>query len=1837
MEEFNRKQKRLVRDLTDKNTHFKMYKAGKLWFYSGITLLTFGLGGLFQNISVQASTTETSTTTELQQSQASSQGSGSSVTLSSTVSSQASTDTSATSAVTTSATSATFSISSTASSLAPSATAQSVAASVTSSAIKSNASVDATSQVVSAAESETTSAVQSSAPLASTSADVSAQDSGTLQQLAVLGAQYDAATNTISVNTDDATTVNQVKNLARQLGSTDELGTPEVAAVAADSTATSETSAQASEDYAMGNGWALQDIAAIPASNLGDVASLYTQYSIYAESQAAGENPAFFSLGTGEKDATKVTDNFTVYKNTDGTAYLNNGAPIPIIGTPTRPSRGYVTSQLAFQQAYLGTIQAWYQQLSNYFNQIASVAYANNQALANYSNYDKDSITVSSGLAGWLGNIVGAATNILGNGLSQAFGFTKAIADDPSTAAIFNYLSKNISDNPTSTDPHYTQGSIATSVNATISTVNNLINTVIPYVQSIIQNYAYNSIQSLGLKQGDLSKPLTGANSIDLPDTLYQALTSNDALTALMSAVSLTDAAKSGIANSVYQGLAIAIRAAIENNASKGMDESLSYLLEGSNNGLSVADAKKAFSSISGFDVADPTKAAANDQTAQTSLVAESEGYSFANKYGTSLINLAVKDALNGSLQSTTDSTAFLTYLKNAGVLSANDYNGLINGTIGATTGFNQQSTIYTPSSTGAINFLAGLYNAESAAVEQAIQDYTNNPGKIGQVPVWTNPSTGTTYELQDYVQVWNYLKSTGVAEKAIGSADTTSHDLAKEKNGGNNPHVNGADTVASLSKDAKTAYLLSSQLNQSNVISGLSTSKVSDGINQLLPSIYINIYNTEADKTNAAFAAGVAEFNRQTSTTTFEQTGILDGPDKSQDPNGWSGESDGTASLYTSGNPVTGTAFLDGFGSVSDSLIRVEIKTAAADGQSGFPTSGSTYVYTVLKSTPTQITAPIVSGWTAVDATLPVTSSIVNAGQLANGFQTGTLTFTYTKNTIPITNVAVTLGNGSYTWDNGNVSSHVYISTDATPLATVTLPTTSLTVQLTSDDIQMASDGSKVGSYSYSLSAAGLQKVLAAIQSYNSANSTNFGIDPTAITAGTINVTTASAETDVSQGSMLYDSTTKASQFGNTANVPVVTVSVPNANYAITVALTNADVTFTTDGTAVGSYTFTLNASGLAKVQAAINADAVLNGNVTIPAVGDASYNSTFTIIDNYIAATTVTGSNGSKYFDGQNASQFAAGGTLTVSYAGADGVTHVYQLLASDVTIQNDGSQVGSYQYTLSSTGQANLRDSATRNGLTLTAAQLAGVSGTITINATGTVTIHYVDENGHPIFSDTVINNGIYNTQFNITAPVLNGYTLISSPIASGFYSDANQVFTFTYQDSNTGENNTGTNNTGDSNTGNSNSGSNNTGDSNTGNSNSGSNNTGDSNTGNSNSGSNNTGDSNTGNSNSGSNNTGDSNTGNSNSGSNNTGDSNTGNSNSGSNNTGDSNTGNSNSGSNNTGDSNTGNSNSGSNNAGDSNTGNSNSGSNNTGDSNTGNSNSGSNNTGDSNTGNSNSGSNNTGDSNTGNSNSGSNNTGDSNTGNSNSGSNNTGDSNTGNSNSGSNNTGDSNTGNSNSGSNNTGDSNTGNSNSGWNNTGDSNTGNSNSGSNNTGDSNTGNSNSGSNNTGDSNTGNSNSGSNNTGDSNTGNSNSGSNNTGDSNTGNSNSGSNNTGDSNTGNSNSGSNNTGDSNTGNSNSGSNNTGDSNTGNSNSGSNNTGDSNTGNSNSGSNNTGDSNTGNSNSGSNNTGDSNTGNSDSGSNNTGDSNTGNSNSGSNNTGDNNTGNSNSGSNNTGDS
>jgi trimeric autotransporter adhesin len=119
------------------------------------------------------------------------------------------------------------------------------------------------------------------------------------------------------------------------------------------------------------------------------------------------------------------------------------------------------------------------------------------------------------------------------------------------------------------------------------------------------------------------------------------------------------------------------------------------------------------------------------------------------------------------------------------------------------------------------------------------------------------------------------------------------------------------------------------------------------------------------------------------------------------------------------------------------------------------------------------------------------------------------------------------------------------------------------------------------VGSYQYSLTNIGIAKLQQAVGSNYQLNASEL-----AKLIGTITITPAEGAVNLSDTSFVYDGKTKAGQAqGLTANVTVGSATVP-------VTLTPADFVVGNDGVNVGSYQYTLTATGIAKLQQAVGSN---------------------------------------------------------------------------------------------------------------------------------------------------------------------------------------------------------------------------------------------------------------------------------------------------------------------------------------------------------------------------------------------------------------------------------------------------------------------------------------------------------------------------------------------------------------------------------------------------------------------------------------------------------------------
>ncbi|RND62671.1 hypothetical protein FAM18126_02967 [Lacticaseibacillus paracasei] len=306
-------------------------------------------------------------------------------------------------------------------------------------------------------------------------------------------------------------------------------------------------------------------------------------------------------------------------------------------------------------------------------------------------------------------------------------------------------------------------------------------------------------------------------------------------------------------------------------------------------------------------------------------------------------------------------------------------------------------------------------------------------------------------------------------------------------------------------------------------------------------------------------------------------------------------------------------------------------------------------------------------------------------------GSLTGTITIAPAQGTAE-------LRDDSFIYDGQTEASQVQGLTGDVTIGNVTVP-----VILTSADFVVANDGVNVGSYQYTLTATGIAKLQQAV-----GNNYQLNASELAKLTGTITITPAEGAVNLSDTSFVYDGKTKASQAqGLTANVTVGNETVP-------VTVTSADIAVANDGLNVGSYQYTLTATGIAKLQQAAGSNYQLNADDLAKLTG------TITITP---AKSTADVNNASFVYDGKTKAGQAQGLTANVIVGSA---TVPVTLTSVDFVVGNDGVNVGNYQYSLTNTGIAKLQQAVGSN-YQLNADDLAKLTGTITITpAASTATL-------------------------------------------------------------------------------------------------------------------------------------------------------------------------------------------------------------------------------------------------------------------------------------------------------------------------------------------------------------------------------------------------------------------------------------------------------------------------------------------------------------------------------
>ena len=271
-----------------------------------------------------------------------------------------------------------------------------------------------------------------------------------------------------------------------------------------------------------------------------------------------------------------------------------------------------------------------------------------------------------------------------------------------------------------------------------------------------------------------------------------------------------------------------------------------------------------------------------------------------------------------------------------------------------------------------------------------------------------------------------------------------------------------------------------------------------------------------------------------------------------------------------------------------------------------------------------------------------------------------GTITIT------PATALA-DLNDVSFSYDGQTKASQAHDLT-----ANIKLGTKVVSVHLNATDIVVTDDGVGVGQYQYSLDANGIAKL-------RQASGDNYQFDAKVLAGltGTITIKPVTGAVTVNDTSFVYDGHTKASAAAGLQ----ASLYLPQAEAKATIQLTREDILVTNDGTAAGTYRYRLSQTGIAKLQKAVGKNYELDQDELAGLTG------TITITPLTVNATV-------------NHGQFQYNGVTRASQAGGLAITvqlpeksQKIALTSTDIAVENDSINVGTYTYHLTASGLAKL----------------------------------------------------------------------------------------------------------------------------------------------------------------------------------------------------------------------------------------------------------------------------------------------------------------------------------------------------------------------------------------------------------------------------------------------------------------------------------------------------------------------------------------------------------------
>lgn len=498
---------------------------------------------------------------------------------------------------------------------------------------------------------------------------------------------------------------------------------------------------------------------------------------------------------------------------------------------------------------------------------------------------------------------------------------------------------------------------------------------------------------------------------------------------------------------------------------------------------------------MEGFGIDDPAKIA-DGSGSQLSLTVQAAAYAWGKKILGSVMTLASHDALTENRPGLAD---ILNELEDMGIITADEIDQLTNDA--GHTYVATANVTYTRDGAGALAIIQALYDNQYNTVKAATDDYLNNPSGYNyknsqefatqdEAHAYTyagsyqGTSTATiqSYNNRSYSLVRNGLNELDAAYRAMSIADDLVHtELRGDLTTETNPLT--YSQIGQISMAGSPSVQLPDFMNLDKSVDStlLSRAFSDDNVNALTAigqKAFINSYKTELKNATDAFKAGaaLAEQNYENSINgdipAVEEAGSYKGLNYQSDGSGvLSGRSGMPLSDGTDTEAHPGRAFTDGY---NVNLVTVNVTTSAAntDDAAAFEQTSmfdAQEALHTLRGKSITVTAPTPDAGWSVASDNPVV--------IESADDTSAIAFIYNR-TAAYNYASLNDQTGTY---DGQLASTLLNDSDFTPAWND--DDSGQQIALDKGWLAVDNDDIKVGTYTYHLTQAGAEALIAQLQ----------------------------------------------------------------------------------------------------------------------------------------------------------------------------------------------------------------------------------------------------------------------------------------------------------------------------------------------------------------------------------------------------------------------------------------------------------------------------------------------------------------------------------------------------------------------------------------------------------------------------------------------------------------------------------------------------------------------------------------------------------------------------------